>query len=134
MRIDTKNYAQALYQTVKESKGEALKLAIKNFVRLIKEKRLIGLAPKIIADFIQYYNETEKIVAVKVVSALDLSETMKDEIKSRIKALTGKKVELTTETDPALIGGVKIIFADNLIDGSLKTQLENLKKQLLLTN
>ena len=134
MKVNTKNYAIALYHTIKETKGEALKSTLKNFVRLLAQKNLFSYAPKIINDFNQYYNEAEGIIEVRVTSALDLSEAEKKDIKNQIKVLTDKKIELTTEVNPELIGGIKIAFADNLIDASVKTQLENLKKQLLTSN
>ncbi len=123
-----------MYNTIKENKGEALKSVLKNFVRLLAKRGLFSYVPKIINDFNKYYNETEGIIEVKVTSALDLSEAEKKDIRNQIKNLTDKNVELITETNSKLIGGIKIAFADNLIDGSIKTQLENLKKQLLVNN
>jgi len=134
MKVNTKNYAIALYDATKKSKAEELKLFIKNFVKILAAKNLIGLAPKIIADFNQHYDDTEGIIEVKITSALELSEAEKKEIKNQIKNLTKKEVELKTIIDKELIGGIKINFADNLIDGSLKTQIQNLKKQLLTIN
>lgn len=134
MKVSSKNYAVALYETVKENKGENLKLALKNFVKLLGKKNSLSLAPKIITDFNRYYNEAERIIEIKIASALELSEAEKKEIKNHFEIMTDKKAEVTTEIDPQLIGGVKITFDDRLIDGSLKTKLENLKKQLLVKN
>lgn len=134
MKVATKSYAQALYETVKELKGEPLKSAVKNFVKLLARRNLLSFTPQIISDFKTYFNQAEKIIEVKVAAAQALTETQKEIIKNQIKDLTGKTADLILETDPELIGGVKIAFADNLIDGSFKKQLADFKQQLLTRN
>ncbi|MFA6215453.1 MAG: ATP synthase F1 subunit delta [Patescibacteria group bacterium] len=134
MKVNTKNYAIALYEAVSDGKGESLKIAAKNFIKILADKNLLGYAPKIMADFQKYYNEKQNIIEVKIETARELSESEKKEITKVMNQATKKETELITSINDELIGGIKLFYADNLIDGSLKNQLAELKQQLLAKN
>ena len=64
-------------------------------------------------------------------SARDLSEAQKQELRANLERLTGKQVDLRFGIDPTIIGGVVTRIGSTIYDGSVKTQLENLKEQLV---
>lgn len=130
MKINTKNYAIALYQLLKETKGEEFKKVTQNFVNLLAKKRLLSLAPKILADFNNYYNQAEGVIEAKAETAQALSETEIKNLSRRLEKLAGKKIELKNKVNKDLIGGIKLYFADTLIDGSLLARLNSLHKKL----
>lgn len=65
-----------------------------------------------------------------VTSATPLEEDQKQAVLHKLGTMTGKWIDLTLNVDPSLIGGVVIQVGDRLIDGSVKTQLEQLREGL----
>ena len=65
-----------------------------------------------------------------VVSALALEEDLLNKVKETLEKLTGKDVELSTEVDPSIIGGVIAKVGDLVLDGSLRTQLADLNESI----
>jgi len=102
-----------------------------NFLRvLLRNSRLTELS-QINEKFDSVLDERNGIVSAEVVSARPLSETEKAEFKTNIAKLTGKQVNLNFDIDESIIGGVVTRVGSTVYDGSVKTQLENLKQQLV---
>ena len=102
-----------------------------NFLRiLVKNDRLTELA-EINDKFASVLEERSGRVTAEVTSARDLSEGQKQELRMNLERLTGKQVDLRYGIDPSIIGGVVTRIGSTIYDGSVKTQLENLKEQLV---
>jgi F-type H+-transporting ATPase subunit delta len=67
----------------------------------------------------------------KVTTATPIDEGEQKMLEERMAAMTGKQIVLTSEVDPAIIGGFVARIGDRLIDGSTKAKLEALKKKLV---
>jgi F-type H+-transporting ATPase subunit delta len=70
----------------------------------------------------------------RVVSASPLSEEQHDRLRRVLSARTGRQVELDTSVDPALLGGAVATVGGVVFDGSLRTQLEQLRVSLTRGN
>ncbi|MEP6901574.1 MAG: ATP synthase F1 subunit delta [Actinomycetota bacterium] len=102
-----------------------------NFLRvLLQNSRLTELA-EINEKFASVLDERNGIVSADVTSARPLSDAQKAEFQVNLTKLTGKKVNLTFDIDENIIGGVVTRVGSTVYDGSVKTQLENLKEQLV---
>lgn len=102
-----------------------------NFLRvLLKNGRLVDLA-EIIEKFDAVLDERSGIIAVRVTSARDLSENEKQALMSGIERLTGRQVNPSFDVDNGIIGGVVTRVGSTVYDGSVKTQLENLRQELI---
>ncbi len=75
-------------------------------------------------------DETLKRVSVNVKTAFALSDELRSSISSCLEKAIGKKVDMTVEEDPTLLGGVVIGVGDTLYDGSIKNQLNNMRNLL----
>ncbi len=75
-------------------------------------------------------DEAKNISHGNVISAVELSDELKNNIQSVLEKLTGKKVELTTSVDASIIGGMVAKVGDLVLDGSIKTQLAGLKDSI----
>lgn len=102
-----------------------------NFLRvLLKNSRLTDL--KVINErFAQVLDERSGIVVAEITSSRDLSEAEKAELRSNLEKLTGKTINPTFDIDGDLIGGVVTKIGSTVYDGSVKTQLEILKAELV---
>ena len=76
--------------------------------------------------------EYKKIGTAYVTSAVELKDAQKAQIKEKLLATTQYvEFEMNYEVDPSLIGGMIIRIGDRVVDSSIKTQLYELKKQLM---
>ena len=66
----------------------------------------------------------------EVVSAKPLDPTQLSQITAALEKLSGKKVSVSSRQDPDLLGGVVAKVGDTVYDGSLRTQLRNLRDEL----
>lgn len=102
------------------------------FLKIIVEKERYGEFPGIIRYFTDKVKEAEKIGVAYVTTAAELSETLKSKVEQRLLETTGYlTMEMHFETDASLIGGMVIRINDRVVDSSIRTKLEDLKRQLL---
>jgi F-type H+-transporting ATPase subunit delta len=101
-----------------------------NFVRVLAENGRLGLLPEIRTQFEARRNEREGVIEANVISAFELSGAQLRDLVQRLESKTGKKVKAKVELDPSLIGGVKIVLGDKVIDGSARAQLGALETAL----
>jgi F-type H+-transporting ATPase subunit delta len=73
----------------------------------------------------------QNIVRAEVTSAAPLSPEKTKALADRLAQVTGKNVELSVSVDPALLGGVVARIGGTVYDGSVKTQLERLRQELV---
>ena len=101
-----------------------------NFIKLLVDKRRIDALSDIETCYRQLMDEALKTVRINVKTAFPLSGKMQEFITSNMEKITGRKAEITVETVPDLLGGVVIGVGDTLYDGSVRTQLNNMRNLL----
>lgn len=101
------------------------------FLLVLVRKHRIGFLPEIIEAFRALVAEEKGIVVAKVTSSIALGEKERDELKKSLEKQTGKKIELETKVDPAILGGMIVIMGDQIIDGSVRYSLSQLRDELL---
>ncbi len=102
-----------------------------NFLRVLLRNNRLTEINEINQRFASVLEERSGVVSAQITSARPMSETEKDEIKANLEKLTGKSVKPDFETDAQIIGGVVTRVGSTVYDGSVKTQLENLKQQMI---
>lgn len=101
-----------------------------NFVRVLAENGRLGLLPEIRAQFEALKNEREGVVEAEVQTAFELTEAQVADLVQRLEKRTGRKVKARVRLVKELIGGVKVILGDKVIDGSARAQLGALETAL----
>ena len=94
-----------------------------NFVRVLAENGRLGLLPEIREQFDALRNQREGVIEAEVVSAFELSGPQLADLVQRLEKKTGKKVKAKVQLDKELIGGIKVVLGDKVIDGSARAQL-----------
>jgi F-type H+-transporting ATPase subunit delta len=108
-----------------ELTGEA-----ENLVRVLAQNDRLALLPEIREQFEALKNEREGVVEATVQSAFELTDAQLKDLVTRLEKKTGRKVRPHVSVDRELIGGVKIVLGDKVIDGSARAQLAALEAAL----
>lgn len=101
-----------------------------DFLQLLISKKREGLIDEICNAFIDQYNLIQGISRVFVTSALPMNEATRSSLLQQLEKETGRKVELHTNTDPAILGGLVIRYDDRLYDASIQSKLRKIKQEL----
>ena len=103
---------------------------VKSFLSVVNDHGRTARLPSIAAVFREVLEEAEGIVPVTVNSAMRMSPDQEERTKTTLERVTGRKVRLTINVDPALIGGAVANVGSKVYDGSLKTQLNLLRRRM----
>ncbi|MEJ5300697.1 MAG: ATP synthase F1 subunit delta [Thermodesulforhabdaceae bacterium] len=103
---------------------------LSRFLELLVEKRRIDYFRDIVRVYEKLYDEYNGIVRAEVIAATDLDEKVIEKIATSLKEKVGKTVIVEFKKDPNLIGGVIAKVGDLVLDGSVRTQLMNIKETL----
>jgi len=103
-----------------------------SFNVLLVKKGREGELPEVANAFIEQYNALKGIHQVTLTTAVEVSDDIKKSIEQKVKSSNEfGSVELTTHTNPDLIGGFVLEFNNNLLDASVLRDLKDIKKQFL---
>lgn len=100
-------------------------------VGIMLERKRIDLAPALAKAFAELLRAHRGIELADVTTAVGVGEDELSLVAARISRRLGKRVELRTNVDPGLIGGVIVRVGDQLFDASVRGKLESLRKQLV---
>jgi F-type H+-transporting ATPase subunit delta len=102
-----------------------------NFLRVLLRNDRLTEIKEINERFAGVLEERSGVVSAQITSARLLSENEKTELRTNLEKLTGKRINLNFATDESLIGGVVTRLGSTVYDGSVRTQLEELKQQMI---
>jgi F-type H+-transporting ATPase subunit delta len=101
-----------------------------NFLQLLAERHRMPVLPRIRRDLDARWAEENKLLPVTVTSAVELDEELVREIGARIEDQTGRRVELSANVDPDVLGGLIVRVGNMVLDASIRNRLESLRKQV----
>jgi len=113
------------------TKRLALGKTMRNFLLLLVDRGRIGALPAIGREYRALADAQAGRVRVTVGSAKPLDPGVELRLKAVLEKRTGKTVVLEKHEDPGLLGGIVTQVGDLVFDGSVRTQLANLRQQLL---
>jgi F-type H+-transporting ATPase subunit delta len=106
--------------------GNKLNESGQNLIKVLVEYGRLSILPAISAAFETLKSQDEGTLEANIIAASKPSPAEVKDLVKRLEAKFGKKVEATVSVDEEIIGGVKIIVGDTVIDASVKGQLQNL--------
>ncbi len=129
--ITPKQYAQSLYESFQENKGQE-KQIVNNFIKILIKNKDFKLISKIEKELEKIIDKKENRLRVKIFSAQKLDKDIFEKIKLQIaKTLEKKKIIAENRVDKEILGGVIIKYEDRVADGSLRSNLIRLRKKIL---
>jgi ATP synthase F1 delta subunit len=101
-----------------------------NFLELLAERHRMPAIFRIRRAYDALWRKENKLLPVTVTSAIELDEGLVEGLGKKIEEQTGKKVELTSEVDPEVLGGLVLQVGNMVLDASIRNRLEQLRKQV----
>ncbi|OIQ99088.1 ATP synthase subunit delta [mine drainage metagenome] len=127
---DPKVVSAELLATFLKVCGDRLNEHGQNLIKVLVEYGRMSVLPAIAAAFEELKAQDEGVLDAQIIAAAKPSAAEVKDLVKRLEAKFGKKIEAAVSVDPELIGGIKIIVGDTVIDASVKGQLQNLAYSL----
>lgn len=101
---------------------------ILDIIFYILDKKRVSYIRNIVAEYLKIYYLRNQIVDVEATFAVEPTEAQKEKLITKLEKKTGKKVKLAVKIDRSIIGGGIIRIGDTVMDGSIRKELEALRK------
>jgi F-type H+-transporting ATPase subunit delta len=126
--FSTEEKQDGLRRTVTEADENFL-----NFLSLLLENHRMPVIFRVRREYDRLWREANQLLAVSITSAVELDPSVADRVGDEIGRQTGRTVELTSAVDPEILGGIVVRVGNSIIDASIRTRLDNLRKQVVNT-
>jgi F-type H+-transporting ATPase subunit delta len=104
--------------------------AFANFLQALIERHRMPVIFRIRTEFETLWDDARKLLPVRITSAVTLDSDIVKELGDRIGQQTDRNIEISTEVDPDILGGVVLRVGNVILDASIKNRLEQLRKQV----
>jgi len=104
-----------------------------NLARLLVESGRIGEASAIEEEFQRLADDAAGRITATVTTAIALERTDRDRVQRELSKRLSKEVRLTVVVDPRIIGGLKLQYGDRVVDATVATRLQQLRRRLAAT-
>ncbi len=101
-----------------------------NFLEALIERHRMPAIFRIRTEFEVLFDKSHKLLPVTVTSAIELDAQTIDSLGQRIGEQTGDQIELSTKVDPEILGGIILRVGNFILDASIRTRLENLRREV----
>ena len=96
---------------------------------LLKNYRLHHLG-EVREQYGRLINERRRVIVAKVITAAPLNDAARERLGRKLEQVTGRRIEFEFKTDPSVIGGAITRLGSVVYDGSVRTQLQEIKHKL----
>ena len=101
-----------------------------NFLEALIERHRMPAIFRIRDDYQKLWEDERHLLAVEVTSAIELDKATVSSIGDRIGEQTKRTVELSSKVDPDILGGIVLRVGNVILDASIRSRLEQLRKQV----
>jgi F-type H+-transporting ATPase subunit delta len=101
-----------------------------NFLELLLEKHRAPAIFRIRRELDDLWEQENQLLPVQITSAIELDTKTIKSIGDRVGEQTGRKVDLSSSVEPDILGGIIVRVGNNIIDASIRTRLDQLRKQV----
>ena len=122
---------EQVFGVVTEAAKVALTPVVANFLRTVLENGRLAALPLMAEQFQSLVQARQGVSEARIVSAFPVSDSQVADILGPLEKRFGRKLTAKVEVDPELIGGVRVVVGDEVLDTSVKARLERMKSALL---
>jgi F-type H+-transporting ATPase subunit delta len=101
-----------------------------NFLKLLIEKHRTPVIFRIRAVLDDLWERENRLLPVRITSAVELDEGTVRQLGDRISEQTGRQVELSASVEPDLLGGIVVRVGNSVLDASVRNRLQQLRRQV----
>jgi F-type H+-transporting ATPase subunit delta len=101
-----------------------------NFLELLAEKHRMPAIFRIRRQYEERWAKENKLIDVSVTSAIELDPDVVEQVGKEIEKQTGRKVELTSNVDADILGGLVLQVGNMILDASVRNRLDRLRKNI----
>ena len=103
---------------------------VRNFLAVLIENHRMPALFRIRREYDRLWREVNQLLPVQITSAVELDEAVTSRIGEEIGRQTGRKVQLSSTVDPDVLGGIVLRVGNSILDASIRSRLERLRKQV----
>lgn len=107
-----------------------LAAGVRNFLQTVVDNGRLAALPEIVAQYHVLANAASGVSDAQIFSAYEISDAQLAELKATLEQRFGRKLEAHVQVEPGLIGGVRVVVGDEVLDTSVKARLERMKVAL----
>jgi len=123
--ISDPNVAAAqLVDLFRSACGTAVDAELSNFIQLLSNNNRLGLLPEVAELYESYKRAEEGSKQAEIVSAFPIDQNQVNAIVPQLEAVFKTRLETSVSVDPTLIGGIKVIVGDQMLDASVRGKLD----------
>ncbi|MGG7605324.1 F0F1 ATP synthase subunit delta [Massilia sp. BKSP1R2A-1] len=126
-KVTAAQLADAIASLVKSP----LNAEAKNFIAMLAENGRVNLLPEIAAQFAALKNANEGAADADIVSAFEISGDQLAQLVATLEKKFGRKLNPSVTVDPSLIGGVRVVVGDEVLDTSVRAKLQQMHVALV---
>jgi F-type H+-transporting ATPase subunit delta len=112
------------------TQAEQLSELTRHFLSLLADRDRLPHLAGIVNCYRRLLNEAKGRVEAKIVSITPLERDRLEQLRGQLRGISGKDAVLQQETDSGLLGGLLVELEGKVYDGSIRTQLENMKQRI----
>jgi ATP synthase F1 delta subunit len=109
---------------------EGAEEAFVSFLKLLIENHRMPVIFRVRREYERLWAEANRVLPVQVTSAIELDQATTESIGASIGQSTSRKVTLSTRVDPDILGGIVVRVGNSILDASIRSRLEQLRKQV----
>ena len=123
--------AQQVFELVSGLVANGLPETGRNFLRTVLENGRLAALPAVAQQYRALRNASSGAADAVIQSAFPIDPATLAEVTGALERRFGRKLTARVEIDPALIGGIRAVVGDEVLDTSVKARLEQMKAALI---
>ncbi|HBO16716.1 MAG: ATP synthase subunit delta [Candidatus Moranbacteria bacterium GW2011_GWE2_35_2-] len=133
MKVNIRQYARALYELTAGKSEQEIDSAVVGFVKILTKNRQAGQASKIIKKFNDIYNKENGVIEAEIEMKYKMQDAQKKQVEEFIeKKYNAKEIILRSVVSEKVGSGMILRIGDEIMDGSTKRQLQELRNNLIV--
>ena len=116
---------------IKGALGDTVGPLALNLLPLLALRNLVPVMPDVVEQYQRLLDAHRGIEQAEIVSAVSLDDRRQQRISDLLSRMVGKEVRVTARVDPQIIGGLLARVGDRLIDGSTRTKIQAMRRELV---
>lgn len=103
---------------------------VSNFLKILCEKKCVYIFSECVKHYEKLFNKKNNIENVTVITAVPLSEELRNKLTAKLEKESGKKIHLDLKVDKSILGGIILRTENSQTDASVRARLDAIKAQL----